>query len=120
MHSRTLTAAAILAIAAAAAPAAAKDYEIGYPKNSLAYRALVQNDLAKAETQLRRDARVSQDDPAKLINLGQVLAQTGRGAEAERMFQAAMSADEVDLILADGRTINSREAARRALYALHR
>lgn len=120
MHSRTLTAAAVLAIAVAASPATAKDYEIGYPKDSLAYRALVQNDLATAEAQLRRDARVSQDDPAKLINLGHVLAQTGRAAEAERMFQAAIIADEADLILADGRTINSRDAARRALQALNR
>lgn len=120
MNSRTLTAAAILAVAMTATPSAAKDYEIGYPKNSLAYRAMITNDLATAETQLRRDARVSRDDPAKLINLGQVLAQTGRPAEAERMFQAAMMADEMDLILADGRTINSRDAARRALYALAR
>lgn len=120
MHSRTLTAAVILAMASAAAPAAANDYEIGYPKNSLAYRALIANDLATAETQLLRDARVSHDDPAKLINLGQVYAQTGRAEEARRMFQAAMMADEADLILADGRTINSRDAARRALLALNR
>lgn len=118
MKGRPLTTLAMLVIAAAATPAAAKDYEIGYPKNSLAYRALITNDLAKAETQLRGDARVSRDDPAKLINLGQVLARTGRSAEARRLFQAAMAADEVDLILADGSTISSRDAARRALSAL--
>jgi hypothetical protein len=58
------------------------------------------------------------DDPARLINYGTVLAKTGRMDEAAKQFKRAMEADEIELILADGRTITSREAAVRALRAL--
>lgn len=109
-----------LCVVAAGAPAQAQQYEIGYPKGSLAYEDLVSLDYASAERRLRHDMRVPADDPAKLINYGRVLAKTGRTAEAAALFQRALGADEIELILADGNVVSSREAARRALRSLAR
>jgi hypothetical protein len=52
-----------------------------------------------------------------LINYGHVLLKTGRYAEAALTFEQASKAQDVELILADGRVMSSREAARRALQA---
>lgn len=101
-----------------AASSAAQDREIGYPAGSLAYNAMVDGDYARAEQQLRRDNRVDRNDPARLINLGQALAKTGRGAEAAILFAQAMRGEEIELVLADGRVMSSREAARRALMTV--
>ena len=63
--------------------------------------------------------RVNRNDPARLINLGQAYARTGRTAEAAQLFLTAMeSRDQIDLILADGKVMNSREAAKQALAKL--
>lgn len=101
-----------------AAPVAAQESEIGYPAGSLAYDAMISGDYSRAEQQLRNDNRVARNDPARLINLGQVLAKTGRSAEAADLFTQAMNGEEIELILADGRSMSSREAARRALMTL--
>jgi len=98
-----------------AVPCAAQDREIGYPAGSLAYNAMVDGDYARAEQQLREDNRVDRNDPARLINLGQVLAKTGRASEAAILFAQAMRGEDIELVLADGRVMSSREAARRAL-----
>jgi hypothetical protein len=42
---------------------------------------------------------------------------TGRYAEAAQLFEKASKAENVELILADGRIMGSREAARRALQS---
>jgi Flp pilus assembly protein TadD len=101
-----------------ASPVAAEPSEIGYPKDALGFSALVDADYSTAESQLRAN-RVDKDDPARLLNLGLVLAKTGRAEQAARMFQRAMQAEDVDLILADGEEISSRQAARRAMRALN-
>ena len=101
--------------ALACSPLAAQSTEIGYPQGSLALDAIAQADYAAAERKLRKEFRVSQDDPARLINHGHVLAKTGRLADAARMFEKAAAAEDVELVLADGRVMSSREAARRAL-----
>jgi NACalpha-BTF3-like transcription factor len=59
-------------------------------------------------------------DVARSINLGVVLAKLGRTEEAERRFQRVIVQDDVELVLADGQTIGSQDAARRALGALRR
>lgn len=104
--------------AAGAGQAAAQQAEIGYPKGSLAYKAIAAGDYSKAERRLRSEVRVPRDDPARLLNYGYVLAKTGRAAAAASLFEQAIQGDEIELILADGRTISSREAARRALLRL--
>lgn len=117
MRRYSLTAAAAL-IVFGACQAAAQQTEIGYPKDSLAYRAIASGNYAKAERQLSKEVRIARDDPARLINHGRVLAMTGRYAEAAKYFEQAMQADEIELILADGRVMSSREAARRALVTV--
>jgi len=93
--------------------------EIGYPKGSIGYDALVEGDNQRAISQILSSDRVSLRDPAKLINLGQAYARTGRTAEAAELFMMAMqSRENVELVLADGRIMNSREAARQAFSGL--
>lgn len=110
----------LIGAAVLACPAAAADPgEIGYPKGSLGFNALVEADYSTAESQLRAKNRVARNDPARLINLGVVLARTGRSDQAARLFERAMEAEEVELILANGEQLSSREAARRAMRALN-
>lgn len=93
-------------------PALATDRgEIGYVPGSLGYDALIDRDYITAEAQLRARKGVAKNDPARLINLGHVMARTGRLREAERLFERAGQMDETELILADGRRMSSWEAA---------
>jgi tetratricopeptide (TPR) repeat protein len=93
--------------------------EIGYPDGALGLAAIQNGDLAKAETQLNTLKGVKADDPARLINLGQVYARTGRYNEAAQAYQAAMKSDKsFDVLLIDGRVMSSRDAARLALIEL--
>lgn len=93
--------------------------EVVYPRGSIGYDALVSGDNEQAIAQILGNERVSRSDPAKLINLGQAYARTGRTAEAARLFTTAMQKrDQIDLVLANGQVINSREAARQALIGL--
>lgn len=96
----------------------AQQAEVDYPKGSLAYQAIVSKDFAAAEQRLRDESRIPRDDPARLINHGYVLAQMGRLAEAAKLFEKAARADAVELVLADGRTMTSRRAARLALRSV--
>lgn len=114
---KIMVSALVLALAAASA-AGAKDREIEYPEGALGYGAIMSEDYATAERQLR-DYQAHKDDPARLINFGQVLAKTGRVEQAAKQFKRAIEADNVELILADGRTIESRKAALRALESLN-
>lgn len=98
--------------------ATAEPGEINYPKGSLGYDALLAADYETAEAQIRSAEGVSKRDPARLINLGLVLARTGQTERAALLFQRAMTADEVTIILADGREMSSYEAARLAQKSL--
>ena len=106
---------AFLASAAAAEPAG----EIGYPQGSLGYDALVNANYATAEQQIL-DSNIGKNDPARLINLGQIYRKTGRTELAIQVLEAAARLDEVELILANGEVIGSRDAARKALAALRK
>lgn len=110
----------LLSITAAAAitgPAVAQQREIGYPEGSLGVQAIMKADYAAAERQLD-DFRVSRNDPGRLINLGFVFMKTGRTQEAARHFEQVLEEENVDLIVADGRTMFSHDIARRALRDL--
>lgn len=104
----------LLVLAAAAQGASAADH----PKGALGSDALVAANYRIAEDQLREDYTSGFDDPARLINLGQVYANTGREQAAKKLFKRAMDAEDVTIILADGQEISSRLAARRALDSL--
>lgn len=108
-----------LSISGVAQAEPAANGEIGYPQGSIGYDALMAGDNARAISQITENDRVSRNDPAKLINLGQAYARTGRTTQAAQLFAAAMqSRDEIDLILANGTVMNSKEAARLALANL--
>lgn len=96
------------------------DGEIGYSKGALGYDALVAGENTLALEQLESAERVRKDDPARLINLGQAYARTGRMGDAAQMFMAAMNSHRsLDLVLADGSVMNSKDAAEQALANLN-
>lgn len=108
----------LLALAPAPSAAAVPVGEIEYRQGALGYDALVSGDYRSAEQQLRGADDVMHNDPAWLINYGQVLARTGRTEEAAAKFRQAMAQDDAELVLADGRVMSSREAASAALKKL--
>lgn len=100
--------------------AAEADGEIGYSKGSLGYDALIAGDNQTALKQLEAANNVKENDPARLINLGQAYARMGQTGDAAKMFMAAMNSNRsFDLLLADGTVINSRQAAKLALNSLN-
>lgn len=89
--------------------------EISYPKGSIGYEALMRGDNERAISQIMTSEQVSKHDPAKLLNLGRAYARMGNTDKAAEYFNLVMqSRDSVDLVLADGRVMNSKEAARKA------
>jgi tetratricopeptide (TPR) repeat protein len=110
----------VAALLTMAAPALAEpQYEIGYDRGALAFEALMANDNKGALEQLARDRSVPDTDPAKLINIGRAYARLGDADRAKEAFEAALNCkDEMDLVLADGREMNSRKAAKLALKEL--
>ena len=110
-----------LALAASLLPAsvsARPGGEVDYPRGALGYDALMSRDLPKAEAQLRASRGMFWNDPARLINYGQVMAKTGRTDEAAALFRQAMRSDDLELVLADGSVMTSRDAAATALKRL--
>lgn len=102
------------------AMAAEAEGEIGYSKGALGYDALVAGDNQAALQQLETANGLDEKDPARLINLGQAYARTGRAGDAARMFMAAMNSNRsFDVVLADGSVMNSRKAAEVALNRLY-
>lgn len=93
--------------------------EISYPQGSIGYEALVRGDNERAIADILKSEKISRHDPAKLLNLGRAYARTGRTAEAATLFKAALdSRESVDLVLADGRVMNSKAAAQTAYAGL--
>jgi tetratricopeptide (TPR) repeat protein len=86
----------------------------------------VYKDLARSRTEaaiarILASKEFDSEDPATLINLGAAYERIGRKDRALAMYRAAiMSPDRYDLQLADGRWMDSREAARLAVDALKR
>ena len=109
---------ALAALLLPAGVAAEPKGEVDYARGALGYDALMSRDLPTAEAQLRESRGVFWNDPARLINYGQVKARTGRTDEAAALFRHAMSVDDVELVLADGTVMSSRDAASTALKRL--
>ena len=67
----------------------------------------------------RTSDELAADDPARLINHGIALARTGNYEAARADFAAAANArDSVELETADGKWVDSRRLARKALAML--
>lgn len=91
------------------------DAETLYPAKSIGYDALRAGDNQRAVEDMMTGS-ISRHDPAFLLNLGQAYVRSGRVTEARELFRrAAQKREMVDLVLANGRVVNSRLAARQAL-----
>lgn len=99
----------LLAAAAAAAGPAAP---------AVAFDRLIEGRNAVAIAELET-AAATDEDPARLINLGIAYARHGDTAKARSLFEAALaSRDWVELETSTGAWIDSRTLARRALAML--
>jgi Tfp pilus assembly protein PilF len=111
-----MSASLIAALLAFSSPGSGAELE--YAPGTLAYQALVKGDLGKAEQQLRASSSANQNDPAWLLNYGQLLARSGRVNEASAIFRRVASAPDSEVVLANGEVTGTREASRRALQNL--
>jgi Tfp pilus assembly protein PilF len=91
--------------------------EIGYAKGTLAYRALMKHDWAKAEAQLADTSQIDADDPARLLNLGQLYMSTDRNSEARDAFVRVLDGEDMQLVLSDGRVVTAHALAKSRLSA---
>jgi Flp pilus assembly protein TadD len=108
---------ALMIVAAALVPATASAQPSPYNDPAPGAKAILQADYSTAEREI--SAGVTSDDPARLINLGVVFAQTGRAEAAEQAFQKVLRLDDMAMVLADGHTESSHDVAGRALSRLH-
>lgn len=106
----------LAAMLGAAEPA--QKVELEYAPGALGFRALVEGDLQLAERQLRAATPAMANDPAWLLNYGQLLAKSGRVNEASAVFRRVAAAPDNEVVLASGEVTGSREASRRALQRL--
>lgn len=115
--SRLVFALAGLALTASATAVSAQAVESGYARGTLAVAAIERGDFARAE-QLLTDKRLNADDPARLINLGQVYWATGRQGEALSTWRRALaSGHHFEVETLGGRTVSTADLAREALAA---
>lgn len=115
MKSLFLSALVLVSASGVAHAAPVVDGEVAYSKTGIGYDALTAGDNERAiRDMLAGD--VSRHDPAFLLNLGQAYARSGDVTKARELFRlAAKKRDVVDLVLADGRVMSSKMAARQAL-----
>lgn len=111
----SLAAAAMMASPEVTVTAQPPRGEIGYSAGALGFDAIMAGDYRVAERQLLRADAAERQDAAWLINYAQVLVRTGRPVEAERVLKQAARLEDGELVLADGRTMLSRDAAHTAL-----
>lgn len=109
-----LTGAIVLAGCAANGPGML--VEQGYQRGALGVAAIERGDQATAEAQLNELRGVRADDPARLINLGKVYAETGRVDEAVKAWRSALaSGRQFEVVTAGGRVVMTDQLAREAL-----
>lgn len=88
---------------------------------TLASDHLAEGRSTNAITVLEERLAAAPNDPALLINLGIAHAQKSRDEQARALFERALvSPDAVDLETADGKAIDSRRLARKAIRMLER
>ncbi|RDV06328.1 hypothetical protein DXH95_02515 [Sphingorhabdus pulchriflava] len=93
--------------------------EIGYERGALGFEALMANDNQTALRQIQSAKSVPHNDPARLINLGRAHARLGNVSQAQLAFEAAANCREhFDIVLSNGKIMNSRKAAMLSLQSL--
>jgi tetratricopeptide (TPR) repeat protein len=129
MNTKVIAFAALAALGTAAPGVAqpvqnrAAATEIGYEAGALGYAALLQGNYPAALEQMQAAEKqispAARRDPARLINMGLAYAKMGDAATARTHYQAAIAAPaSFDIVLSDGRVMDSRLAARHALRRL--
>lgn len=106
---------ASLSLSACAANRMAPMAETGYAPGALAVAAIERQDWARAERLLLDAGRGDADDPARLINLGEVYWQTGRQSEALALWRRALAAGPLEVETLGGRWVTTDQLAREAL-----
>ncbi|MGB3721718.1 MAG: tetratricopeptide repeat protein [Pacificimonas sp.] len=111
----------ILALAASTlAFSAAQAQEIGYAEDALAYSAMMDGNWERAERQLAASADELSADPARLLNLAQVYAATGRDADARAIYQQVLAGEDMTLVLSDDRKVSAHMIAGAKLATVER
>lgn len=106
-----------IALCASASALSAQAVETGYERGTLAVAAMERGDWARAE-QLLTDKRLNADDPARLINLGQVYWAQGRQGEALGAWRRALaSGSHFEVETWGGRLVSTETLAREMLAA---
>ncbi|GGD65615.1 hypothetical protein GRI62_11175 [Erythrobacter arachoides] len=90
-----------------------------YEQRDVAFAELAAGDAPAAIAALEAELAQHPDDPALLINLGSAWSRAGNAERAEFYYRAARDTDQrYNLELADGRWIDSRDAAQLALASV--
>lgn len=118
MKTLFLLTAAALSLGACAANRNAPIAESGYTPGALAVAAIERRDWTRAEALLTDTSRGNAEDPARLINLGEVYWRTGRQSEALTVWRRALaSGRDVQVETLGGRMVSTEQLAREALAA---
>ncbi len=113
---KVMVAAVALGFAAGTPAFASTASGSGASSTTPGYHALVAGDVDRAGQDLAPVAAERTRDPAALLNLGQYYLRTGRLALAREAFESVRDHRRHYLIeLANGRVIDTRDAARAAL-----
>lgn len=118
MRKSALAALAAIALSACAGKQPGLMVEQGYQRGALGVAAIDRGDWTAAEAQLGELRGIRSDDPARLINLGKVYAETGRVADAVTVWRLALaSKSQFEVVTAQGRVVSTDQLAREALAA---
>ena len=112
MRTHLVTAAAVTAVLAMAAPVHAKD--------RTGYKAIAAQDYAKAERRLVAERRIFPDKPELLLNLAAVYLKTGRVAEARALYAEVLDRPATMMDTTSGRSLSSHDIASVAVASLDR
>jgi len=116
MRKSALAALAAIALSACAGKQPGMMVEQGYQRGALGVAAIDRGDWTAAETQLSELRGLRSDDPARLINLGKVYAETGRVGDAVTVWQLALTSKRhFEVVTAEGRVATTDQLAREAL-----
>lgn len=116
MRKSALAALAAITLSACAGKQPGMIVEQGYQRGALGVAAIDRGDWAAAEAQLSEARGIRSDDPARLINLGKVYAETGRVNDAIMVWQLALaSSRHFEVVTAEGRVVSTDQLAREAL-----
>lgn len=116
MRKSALAALTAIALSACAGKQPGMVVEQGYQRGALGVAAIDRGDWTAAETQLSELRGLRSDDPARLINLGKVYAETGRIDDAVTVWRLALASKrQFEVVTAEGRVVTTDQLAREAL-----